>query len=207
MPRWSEVATLLANRPFLTVTALAAVPAKILLTGLCFYLMPLFVTSNGGSQAMAGRVLMTYGVMVVLLAPLAARWATTRGRMEWLVGGGLMLSGLGGLVLLAGADIPYVFAAMVLVGGGQALSISAQSALVSEHCAVAIAELGEGAVFGVYRLLERLGNAAGPLLAAALVMAHGYRSGFIALGGFVCLCGLLFIGLTRRPAGAQPVPA
>ena len=30
-------------------------PAKILLTGLCFYLMPLYVTSMDGSQAMAGR--------------------------------------------------------------------------------------------------------------------------------------------------------
>lgn len=207
VPRWSEVATLLANRRFLVVTALAAMPAKILLTGLCFYLMPLFVTGNGGSQAMAGRVLMTYGVMVVLFAPLAARWATTRERMEWLVGGGLLLSGLGGLVLLAGSGIEYVFAAMALVGAGQALSISAQSALVSEHCGASIAQLGEGAVFGVYRLLERLGNAAGPLLAAGLVMAYGYRSGFVALGGFVCLCGLLFIGLTRRPSGALPVPA
>lgn len=207
VPRWPDVAALLANRRFLTVTALAAMPAKILLTGLCFYLVPLYVTSSGGTQAMAGRVLMTYGVMVVLLSPLAAGWARTRERMEALVGGGLLLSGLGGLTLLAGDSIEHVFVAVVLVGIGQAMSISAQSALVSEHCAASIAALGEGAVFGVYRLLERLGNAAGPLLAAALVMTHGYRSGFIALGGFVCLCGLAFIALTRRRANALPVPA
>ena len=96
---------------------------------------------------------------------------------------------------------------MVLVGAGQAMSISAQAALVSEHCGRSIAELGEGAVYGVYRLLERLGNAAGPLLAAGLVMAYGYRSGFIALGGFVCLCGALFVAATRRPPTPLPVPA
>ena len=45
VPRWSEVATLLGNRRFLTVTALAAMPAKILLTGVCFYLVPLYVVS------------------------------------------------------------------------------------------------------------------------------------------------------------------
>jgi MFS family permease len=207
VPRMSEVGALLANRSFMTLTALAAMPAKILLTGLCFYMMPLYITSTGGTQAMAGRVLMTYGVMVVLFAPLAARWATTRERMEWLVGGGLLLSGLGGVVLLAGADVIYVFAAMVLVGGGHALSISAQSALVSEHCGSAIAELGEGAVFGVYRLLERLGNAMGPIVAAAVVMSYGYRSGFVVLGSFVCVCGLLFIVATRRPADVRPVPA
>lgn len=207
VPKLSEVGRLLANRRFLTLTALAAMPAKILLTGLCFYLMPLYVTSTGGSQAMAGRVLMTYGVMVVLLSPLAARWASSRERMEWLVGGGLLLSGLGGLLLLIGPGIVYVFGAMVLIGAGQAMSISAQAALVSEHCGRSIAELGEGAVFGVYRLLERLGNAAGPLLGAALVMAYGYRTGFIALGGFVCCCGLLFVLATRRPPAPVPVPA
>lgn len=207
IPRLPEVGALLANRRFLTLTVLAAMPAKILLTGLCFYLMPLYVTSGGGTQAMAGRVLMTYGVMVVLLSPLAARWATTRERMEWLVGGGLVLSGLGGLLLLMGGEIGYVFGAMVLVGTGQAMSISAQAALVSEHCGRAIAQMGEGAVYGVYRLLERLGNAAGPLLAAVLVMAYGYRWGFIALGGFVCLCGLLFVTATRRPPAPVPLPA
>jgi MFS family permease len=207
VPRMAEVGALLSNRRFLTLTALAAMPAKILLTGLCFYLMPLYVTSSGGTQAMAGRVLMTYGVMVVLLSPLAARWATTRTRMEWLVGGGLVLSGLGGLLLLLGGDIAYVFGAMVLVGAGQAMSISAQTALVSEHCGRAIAQMGEGAVFGVYRLLERMGNAAGPMLAAALVMSYGYRWGFVALGGLVFVCGLLFVAATRRPPTPVPVPA
>ncbi|MBK9360936.1 MAG: hypothetical protein IPM99_07330 [Rubrivivax sp.] len=67
--------------------------------------------------------------------------------------------------------------------------------------------MGEGAVYGVYRLLERLGNAAGPLLAAVLVMAYGYRWGFIALGGFVCLCGLAFVTATRRPPAPVPLPA
>jgi hypothetical protein len=207
VPRWSEVATLLANRRFLTLTALAAMPAKILLTGLCFYLMPLFVTGSGGSQAMAGRVLMTYGVMVVLFAPLAARWATTRERMEWLVGGGLLLSGLGGLVLLAGRASNTSLPPWRWWAPGRRCRSRRRAALVSEHCGASIAQLGEGAVFGVYRLLERLGNAAGPLLAAGLVMAYGYRWGFVALGGFVCLCGLLFIGLTRRPSGPLPVPA
>lgn len=203
VPGLAQIGSLLANRRFLTLTALAAMPAKILLTGLCFYLVPLYVTESGGSQAMAGRALMAYGVMVVLLSPLAARWAASRRRRELLVGGGLLLSGLGGLVLLAGSDMGHVLVATALVGAGQALSIAAQSALVGEHCRSAIDRLGEGAVFGVYRLLERIGNAAGPLLAAGLVTAWGYRAGFVVLGGFVACCGLLFTALTWR-AGSRP---
>jgi len=207
VPSFAQIGTLLTNRRFLTVTALAAMPAKILLTGLCFYLVPLYVVALGSTQAMAGRILMTYGVMMVVMSPVAARWAISRERMEWLVGGGLVLSGLGGLLLMLGAGLPWVFVGVALVGAGQSLSISAQSALVSELCAAEIATIGEGAVFGVYRLLERMGNAIGPLLAAALVMGAGYRTGFIAIGGLVVVCGLAFVLATRRPPGPVAVPA
>jgi MFS family permease len=198
VPKLAEIGTLLANRRFLTVTALAAVPAKILLTSVCFYLVPLYVLAIGSTQAMAGRVLMTYAVMMVVLAPLTASWATSRERMEWLVGGGLLLSGLGGLMLLAGPGVGWVFAAVVLVGVGQSLSISAQSALVGELCGTEVARLGEGAVYGVYRLLERLGNAIGPILAGGLVMLLGYRMSFVAIGAGVAACGVLFVLATRR---------
>jgi Na+/melibiose symporter-like transporter len=186
----------------MTVTALAAVPAKVLLIGVCFYLVPLYVLKLGSTQAMAGRVLMTYAVVMVALAPWSAAWASTRERMEWLVGGGLVISGLGGVMLLAGGSVAWVFAAVAVIGLGQSLSISAQSALVSEHCAAEIATLGEGTVFGVYRLLERLGNAVGAIVAAVLVLAFDYRSSFVAIGAAAALCGLAFLLATRR--GAPP---
>ncbi len=203
LPTLREISGLMLNRRFMTVTGLAAMPAKILLTGVCFYLIPLYVLAEGGTQAMAGRILMTYAVMMVVLAPLTAQLATTRERMHWLVGGGLLISGVGGMLLLAGGAVGWVFAAVVLVGVGQSLSISAQSALVSEHCETEIRELGDGVVYGVYRLLERLGNAMGPLIAATLVLHHGYRTSFVAIGVGVFLCGVGFMLATRR----DPRPA
>jgi MFS family permease len=80
------------------------------------------------------------------------------------------------------------------------MSISAQSALVSEHCGPEIERLGEGVVYGVYRLLERLGNAAGPLIAALLLMHFDHRTGFVAIGTGVLLCGLTFALATRAEA-------
>jgi len=198
LPKLAEIGALMLNRRFMTVTGLAAMPAKILLTGVCFYLIPLYILSLGSTQAMAGRILMTYAVVMVVMAPLTASLATSRERMHWLVGGGLVVSGLGGLLMLAGGGVGWVFLAVVLVGLGQSLSISAQSALVSDHCGPEIAQLGEGVVYGVYRLLERLGNAAGPLIAAALVMHFDYRTSFIAIGSAVLLCGVGFVLATRR---------
>ena len=93
------------NRRFMTVTGLAAMPAKILLTGMCFYLVPLYVLTIDSTQAMAGRILMIYGVVMVVMAPLAAALATTRG--AWMAGrrrpGGVRHSAA--LLLLAGGGM------------------------------------------------------------------------------------------------------
>jgi MFS family permease len=197
MPRLREIGSLIVNARFMTLTGLAAMPAKMLLTGVCFYLVPLYLLSIGSTQAMAGRVLMIYGVVMVLMMPLGANLAHSRARMELLVGVGLLLSGLGGTMLVLGDGVPWVFAAVGLVGLGQSLSITAQSALVREHCEREIVRMGEPTVYGVYRLLERLGNALGPILAALLVLSLGYRQSFVIAGAAVLACGVLFLLLTR----------
>jgi MFS family permease len=199
-PSLREIGSLLVNRRFMTVTGLAAIPAKVLLTGLCFYLVPLYALSIGSTQSVVGRVLMVYGVVMVVGSPLAAALASSRARMEWLVGGGLLISGLGGVLLLAGDGVGWLFGAVFLVGLGQSLSIAAQSALVREHCDAEVAAMGEPAVYGVYRLLERFGNALGPILAAVLVLCFDYRTSFVAIGGIVLLCGAAFVLATRRAA-------
>jgi MFS family permease len=198
-PRLREIGTLLLNRRFMTLTGLAAMPAKILLTGMCFYLVPLYLLEQGSSQSVVGRVLMTYAVVMVLGAPIAAALATTRSRMENLVAAGLMISGSGGALLLFSGGVLWVFAAIFLLGVGQSLSIAAQTALVREHCEAEVQAMSEPAVYGVYRLLERLGNAAGPLIAGTLVLTLGYRNSFMLIGLGVALCGLLFLLATRRP--------
>jgi MFS family permease len=207
VPRLKEIGSLMLNRRFMTVTGLAAMPAKILLTGVCFYLVPLYMLSVGSNQAMAGRILMSYAVVMVVMAPITAALATSRERMEWLIGGGLLISGLGGLMLLGGDAVGWVFAAVMLIGLGQSMSISAQSALVAEHCPIEVSQLGEGAVYGVYRLLERMGNAAGPLIAAVLVSSYGYRNSFVAIGAGVVLCGTAFLLATHRSRSPALAPA
>jgi len=197
-PRLREIGALLLNARFMAVTGLAAMPAKIVLTGICFYLVPLYVLSIGDSQAITGRLLMSYAVVMVLMTPLSAALASSRERMEWLVGGGLVVSGLGASLLLANGGTLWVFASIVLIGLGQSLSISAQSALVAEHCSREVAGMGESAVYGVYRLLERIGNALGPVLAGFLLLSFGYRVSFVAIGALAILSGIAFLVSTSR---------
>ena len=204
-PRLRELATLLSDRRFMTLTGLAAMPAKIILTGICFYLVPLYLVSIGSTQSMAGRVLMTYAVVMVLVVPIAGAFAGTREQREWLVGAGLLVSGIGGMLMIVSSSVPWVFASVFLIGLGQSLSITAQSALVSDQCVEAIERMGDHTVYGVYRLLERIGNALGPLIAAGLVMAFGYQQSFVAIGALALACGAVFLLATR--AGSNPAPA
>lgn len=204
-PSLSDFAGLLLNRRFMTLSGLAAVPAKIILTGFCFYLVPLYMVSVGSNQAMAGRMLMVYAVLMVLLVPVAARIGEQGMRREQLVALGLCISGLGGFLLLLNDHFLMVFGVVFLLGLGQALSIASQGVLVGDLCQEEIQRFGEGAVYGVFRLLERLGNAAGPLLAGLLVVNYSYRDAFVAISALVLGCGLLFSLLTAR-VPRRPVP-
>jgi MFS family permease len=196
-PRMREIMALMVNKRFMTLTGLAAMPAKIILTGVCFYLVPLYIVSIGNTSAMAGRMLMVYAVMMVMIVPLSATLSDSSLRRDRYVSIGLIISGLSGMLLLVSDSFLVLFGVVFLLGLGQALSIAAQSALVADHCQEEIRIYGHDAVYGVYRLLERLGNALGPLIASLLVIFWGYQGAFVAISAMVLVCGIAFTIATR----------
>lgn len=195
--RWQDFVTLLSNRRFLTLLISAAMPAKIALIGFCFYLVPLYVPELGGNATLSGCALMLYGVVMVLAVPLFARHAgpvAARGRF---VAGGLVISALAGLAPLVVPGVTAVAVLVVLLGLGQAMSIAPQVAMVTDVCRDEVARLGEGAVLGVYRLVERLGNVLGPLFAGALLQGLSFVHTFAVMSAFMLLAAGVF-GLTFR---------
>ena len=182
---------LLANRRFAVLTVFAAIPAKVLLIGVLFYLVPLYVAELGHGQAAAGRLIMLYGLLMVVLVPLAARRGETFARRLALVTGGLGVTGAGVLAAAAMPDQAGLLVLVGLLGLGQALAISAQSALVGELCRDEVAHHGVDAVYGAYRMLERLGNVAGPLVAGALLSTVGFGGAFSVLGATAMVCALV----------------
>jgi MFS family permease len=205
-PRMREIMALIMNKRFMTLTGLAAMPAKVILTGVCFYLVPLYIVSIGNTSAMAGRMLMVYAVMMVMIVPLSATLSDNSMRRDRYVSIGLIISGLSGMLLLISDSFLVLFGVVFLLGLGQALSIAAQSALVTEHCPEEIRIYGHDAVYGVYRLLERLGNAMGPLIASLLVIFWGYQGAFVAISAMVLVCGIAFT-IATRGFDIEPVAA
>jgi len=199
-PAARDYARVFAQGRFLWVTALAAVPAKLILAGSVFYLVPVYVAAAGASPSVAGRAMMLYAVTLVLVLPRATHWVERGVPLARMVGAGLCVSTLGGFALLAGDGVLPVYLVTVLLGLGQGLSIAAQSSLLSQVCASEIAAHGSGPAFGAYRLLERLGNASGPIVAGAFALLAGPASAFVAMAALVLACGLSFLLLARRAA-------
>jgi len=199
-PRPQDFARLFRQGRFLWVTLLAALPAKLILAGACFYLVPVFVAAAGAPAAVAGRALMLYSVLLVLVLPQATRWVERGMPLARLVAIGLALSSLGGFALLRWHGMAPIYGVTALLGLGQGLSIAAQSSLLAQVCQREIAAHGSGPVFGAYRLVERLGNTSGPLVAGVLVVMVGHAGAFVALAAITLASGLAFSLVARRSA-------
>ncbi|MCY4153032.1 MAG: MFS transporter [Aestuariivita sp.] len=168
---------ILSNKRFSVAIICFAIPAKALLTGGLFLLVPLIVFASGGGAAESARVLMGYGLAILLLlifvAPLADRW---RGFSLW-VAAGSMVAAVGfivpnGWILLGDGGLLFLFIATVLFGIGQTLSIPTQISFLLESTDRQTMRFGSGPVLGLFRFLERLGSFAGPLIAGVLLLHY-----------------------------------
>src|SRR5205814_175828 len=156
-----DYAAALSNPRFTLLLVLAAIPAKVVIIAFVFYLVPLYVANAGYNAAMAGRIIMLYSVMMVLLVPVTTEVVERMQRLRKrphaaFVAGGLALSGVSGLVMLLPLGLAAATALVLLLGVAQALSIAPQAAMVADVSADAAERVGESAIYGVYRLVERL---------------------------------------------------
>lgn len=190
--RLSQVGAVLRRPIMLLLLVGCALPAKMLLIGFCFYFLPLSLASAGFDSATIGRVLMLYGLAMVIIIPLISRLSDDVGRRGYFVVGGAILSGLA-VVHLYLWPAPWGAAIAVLqIGIAQGLSTTPQSALVGELGGRFVPDLSQGGLYGVFRLIERAGTAIGPAAMAFVWGAYGAEAAVLGMGVLVGLGGLLF---------------
>ncbi len=181
-----------------------ALPAKLILTAVCFFLVPLHLAGLEYDQAVIGRVMMLYALAMVVLVPVFANLSDRFDRRVEFVAAGGMLAGLTAIYALADTGSAWVMAAMLLqLGIAQALSIAAQSALVGVYAHRLGAGVDETALYGMFRLIERSGSALGPALAGALLGWYGFDLALAVIAGLAGLGALGFAGLTLGRRGGS----
>lgn len=209
--RLRDVGILMRNSRFVSLVVLAAMPAKIILTGFLYYLVPLFLEQLGNSKSAAGRTMMLYGLMMVLVTPLTARLVDRVGQPLLFVIAGGILSGAGLMGVLWSPSMETILVSITLLGVAQAVSITPQLSLVPVACPSECRELGQITVIGFFRLFERIGSALGPILAALLLQSFGYPASIATIGCAViagcALLGASWYGSERRQRLHVPAPS
>ena len=176
-----------------------ALPAKLLLAALCFYLLPVYLQDSGQGSAMIGRLQTIYPLTMVLLVPLAARLADRWGQRSAFVLAGGLLAGCSAILAWPAGASPTGLALVLLgLGLGQSLSIAPQSALVADFARGAPAGHGAG-ILGLFRLVERGGSALGPATGALLLPLLGFGPALATIGLGVVGASLAYGWHLRRP--------
>ena len=196
--RWDAFRTVLLNPRFMVAMVCFAIPSKALLTGGLFLLMPLAVVGSGGSASDSARVIMAYGIAILLLAPIMAPLADRWRKFHLWVAVGCCIAAIG-LVLphtwntLSQGGLIVLMVATLLFGVGQTLSIPAQISYLMQVSENRASETSAGAVLGTFRFIERLGSLFGPLVASGLLLASTPEEALMLMGIAAVLlmaCGL-----------------
>eukprot|EP01034_Spumella_vulgaris_P025813 gene25813-32308_t len=179
-----------------------ALPRAFLYSGFLIFLVPVLLSGLGLSKSEIGRYTMLYGLSSLALAPLFAHLADRYNAYAPLVAAGGLLTGLGLLPVAWGASGGLVMLGIGALGVGQSMSISAQLVLVARVTRKEAQHAGNGPIVGLFRLLERLGAAAGPVVTGMLAARYGAAQAMACLGVFALVASLLF-SLVFAVAGAR----
>ncbi len=190
---WRDFTILMKNRYFIAITLFSAIPAKITLTGFLYYAVPLYMQLNlAESQSSTGRILMAYGLAIILVTPLSARIVDHYNQKKLFICLGGLMAGIALVALYLIPSIHGVLLAIMLIGIGHAIGVAPQISLLTELMQDDV-RLSMGKVIGIYRMTERVGNIAGPILAALLIAALGFNVAFLWFAGFLFINAVIML--------------
>ncbi len=198
------------NPQLLQAIALIGIPAKAALTGVVVFAIPLLMSREGYRQEDIGQILMLYAAAVMLANELISRWVDRTGDSRRVLVFGALLSGTGlcliGLLGLGQAneiaygaafEVVFVLAGIVILGLAHGLI---NAPIVSHVASLPVGEqIGVSALTATYRLLERIGHVAGPLLIGQMFILIGEDAIVLAWAGMtIALFGVVYLWLNRR---------
>ena len=204
-----DVATAIRNREFAIITILSAIPSKIALAGFLYYSIPVYLKGLGYNQSLTGRVMMVYGLSIILVAPIVARLADKRrDRLQFVVVGGYVAALAMVIPDLMDGTVGVILAVIGL-GVGHAICVSAQMTLINDRCGEIVEEVGQASTVAIFRLIERTGSILGPIVFGTLITFAAYSYTFIIMAIFslisVSMVALFLSSFTKRTASLQKI--
>ncbi|NQW08836.1 MAG: MFS transporter [Alphaproteobacteria bacterium] len=195
---------------FMLFMILAAIPSRVVLTGLFYLLVPLTLNELGYEPSDIGRLMMVFFITMLVLIPVTGRLADQANAHRGVILAGAFVAAAGGGLLAFGQSLAGVPQHLVLVlsiiaiGAAQCTSRAPMIAYLGVGFPDSAARHGQASLLVAFRLLERVGSVAGPLVVAALSQAFGYEGAATMLAIWLLInalgVGALFLMNGGRPA-------
>jgi MFS family permease len=165
----------------------SSIPGKLASTAVLLMLVPLYSIEMGHSPSVTGRLLLLFFMGFFLVSGVSARWSDRWNVRKPFIAIGGLVSAAACFVACALDSLWGLCALCGLLGLGQAWVASPQIVLATQLIEARGASADGEMALGLYRLVERLGGALGPVLAAALIGQWGLRGAVLGLGVLLTL--------------------
>ena len=159
-----------------------------------FFLLPLYVKSLGGSEAMVGAVMGTGGMAALVVLPLIGVALDRLGRRRFFVAGTLGMTAAALGYLLVDSIGPGLFALRIVQGVSFAAAFTASTTLAAELAPYDRRAEALG-VFGVSTLLT---HALAPTIGEEIIHRAGFHALCVTAAAFTTLPLLLLPGVPPR---------
>ncbi len=213
----SQARTLVKDSEFLRTLVFVGGASKVTFTGITIYAVPLMMIQLKYTQEDIGLAIMLYAAAVLLSNHYISKWADKTGNLPLALFSGVFASSFGIMVIgLAGWEnistwlpcpaIFLFFGGMFLLGmANGAISSPVVSHIMGTR---ACRMMGEGAGVGAYRLFERLGHVAGPLIMGQLFAWSTRKMTAVVLFGIIMATFAMAFLITtdRRPELTKQQP-
>ncbi len=202
----------LASLGFLRAILLIGLPSKAVLTGIVGFALPLVLARLAFPQEDIGQIIMLYGCGVLLASAPASRHVDRTGRSGPILVAGSLAAGVA-LAALGAVGMPFLpeflrtplATALIFAGGTLLLGLAhgCINAPIITHVSQtsAAASLGAAGTAALYRVLERIGHVAGPLVVAQMFVLAGGAGPHVLLWvavGILTLAGLFALFSASR---------
>ena len=204
----NQARILIKDGEFLRTLFFVGAASKLTFTGITIYAVPLLMIQLNYTQADIGLAIMLYASAVLFSNYYLSKWADRTGNLPLTLFCGILVSSIGILVIglvewkplsawLSHSTTCLFFGGMLLLGvaNGAISSPVVSHIMETRTCR----KLGEGAGIGAYRLFERMGHVAGPLVVGQLFAWSARKTHAVLLVGVMMAAfGMAFLLTTDR---------
>lgn len=189
---------------FIKVLLLTGIPAKMGITGVVNFAVPLLMGVMGYTPESIGRYLMLFFIVSMFTTKIASKHTDKTGNTTGILFLSALMGGLGMLALgLQEVILGYNSSVVTIMG---LFVIGIGNGLISAPIITQITKtkssqkVGHGPMIAVYTFLERFGHILGPGVVSALIAVSNNRTaiGIALFGAITLFLGLLFPAITRK---------